>query len=45
MIDHIWRERRAIGRYSLGLGGPVRRGLFRVLLRLERGEIVTGAEP
>jgi CelD/BcsL family acetyltransferase involved in cellulose biosynthesis len=45
MIDHIWRERRAIGRYSLGLGGPVRRGLFKALLRLERGEIVTGAEP
>jgi CelD/BcsL family acetyltransferase involved in cellulose biosynthesis len=45
MIDHIWRERRAIGRYSLGLGGPVRRSLFRALLRLERGEIVTGAKP
>lgn len=45
MIDHIWRERRAIGHFSLGIGGPLRRGLFNVLLRLERGEIVNGVEP
>ncbi len=44
MIDHIWRERRTIGRYSLGIGGPVRRALFKALLRLERGEIMSGTE-
>jgi CelD/BcsL family acetyltransferase involved in cellulose biosynthesis len=45
MIDHIWRERRAIGRYSLGIGGPLRRGLFKTLLRFEQGQTLTGAEP
>ncbi|WP_296681241.1 GNAT family N-acetyltransferase [Novosphingobium sp.] len=37
MIDHIWRERRAIGRLSIAIGGPLRRGLFRQIARLERG--------
>lgn len=45
MIDHIWRERRAIGRYSLGIGGPARRALFKALLRLERGQLDDGAQP
>ncbi|WEK47695.1 MAG: GNAT family N-acetyltransferase [Candidatus Andeanibacterium colombiense] len=31
MIDHVWRERRAIGRYSIGIGGPLRRAAFRAL--------------
>ncbi|MBO9499473.1 MAG: GNAT family N-acetyltransferase [Novosphingobium sp.] len=31
MIDHFWRERRAIGRYSIGIGGTLRRALFRTI--------------
>jgi len=31
MIDHFWRERRAIGRYSIGIGGTLRRTAFRAL--------------
>lgn len=38
MIDHIWRERRAIGRISIAIGGPLRRTLFRQIARLERGQ-------
>jgi CelD/BcsL family acetyltransferase involved in cellulose biosynthesis len=37
MIDHIWRERRAVGRVSIAIGGKVRRALFKQLLRLELG--------
>lgn len=37
MIDHIWRERRAIGRLNLAIGGPVRRALFGALARRETG--------
>lgn len=37
MIDHIWRERREIGRLSIAIGGPLRRALFRQLVRLELG--------
>lgn len=37
MIDHIWRERRAIGRLSIAIGGRARRALFRQLLRAELG--------
>jgi hypothetical protein len=36
MIDHIWRERRAVGHVSIGIGGAVRRGLFGQVLRRER---------
>jgi CelD/BcsL family acetyltransferase involved in cellulose biosynthesis len=28
MIDHIWRERRAMGRLSIAIGGPLRRLAF-----------------
>jgi hypothetical protein len=28
MIDSLWRERRAIGRYSIAIGGHARRALF-----------------
>jgi len=35
MIDHIWRERRAIGRISIAIGGTLRRSLFRQLVRME----------
>lgn len=35
MIDHIWRERRAVGRISIAIGGKLRRAVFGFLLRLE----------
>ena len=35
MIDHIWRERRAIGRLSIAIGGWPRRALFSRLLAAE----------
>ncbi|MEW9855854.1 GNAT family N-acetyltransferase [Novosphingobium sp. M1R2S20] len=35
MIDHIWRERRSIGRISIAIGGPARRFAFRQLVRAE----------
>lgn len=28
MIDHLWRERRALGRLSIAIGGSLRRALF-----------------
>lgn len=43
MIDHIWRERRAIGRFSIAIGGRVRRALFRQLVRLELGRRPAGS--
>jgi CelD/BcsL family acetyltransferase involved in cellulose biosynthesis len=42
MIDHLWRERRAVGRISLGIGGPLRRLAFSALLRLELGRHPAG---
>jgi len=44
MIDHIWGERRAIGRISLGIGGAVRRLTFSALLRLELGRHPAGLD-
>lgn len=35
MIDHIWRERRPIGRMSIAIGGAIRRALFTRLLGAE----------
>lgn len=35
MIDHLWRERRAIGRVSIAVGGILRRALFARLVRAE----------
>ncbi len=35
MIDHIWRERRSIGRVSIAIGGRMRRAVFQQLARLE----------
>jgi hypothetical protein len=40
MIDHIWREKRAVARVSVAIGGPGRRALARRILRAE-----TGREP
>ena len=37
MIDHIWRERRPIGRLSIAIGGRVRRALFARLVKAELG--------
>ncbi len=42
MIDHLWRERRAVGRVSIGIGGTVRRTLFSRLLKAELGRRPTG---
>jgi len=44
MIDHVWRERRAIGRLSLGIGGQLRRLAFSALLRLELGRHPAGLD-
>jgi CelD/BcsL family acetyltransferase involved in cellulose biosynthesis len=35
MIDHIWRERRTVGRVSIAIGGPLRRKAFGLLARAE----------
>ncbi len=45
MIDHIWRERRAIGRLSIAIGGTLRRALFRQLLKAELGRNPSGVTP
>lgn len=37
MIDHFWRERRAIGRISIAIGGPLRRAGFAAIVRAEKG--------
>ncbi|HEX4847735.1 MAG TPA: GNAT family N-acetyltransferase [Novosphingobium sp.] len=42
MIDHIWRERRAIGHVSIAIGGRLRRAAFGALLRRELGGSPTG---
>ncbi|MBC2668161.1 GNAT family N-acetyltransferase [Novosphingobium piscinae] len=42
MIDHLWRERRAIGRLSIAIGGRLRRGAFRLLARAEGGTTAPG---
>jgi hypothetical protein len=43
MIDHIWRERRAIGHISIAIGGPLRRAIFRSLVRAEIARMLHGA--
>ena len=45
MIDHIWRERRALGRISVGIGGRLRRGLFSRLLKFELRRNPAGIAP
>ncbi len=42
MIDHIWRERRAVGRISIAIGGRLRRLVFTRLLNAELGRNPTG---
>ncbi|MDP3906979.1 GNAT family N-acetyltransferase [Novosphingobium sp.] len=45
MIDHIWRERRAIGRVSIAIGGPLRRFAFRLIAKAELGRNPAGLTP
>lgn len=45
MIDHIWRERRSIGRLSIAIGGPLRRSLFARLLKAELSRMSAPQEP
>ena len=42
MIDHIWRERRSLGRISIAIGGKLRRRAFAQLLKLELGRNPAG---
>ncbi|MFM5916363.1 MAG: GNAT family N-acetyltransferase [Novosphingobium sp.] len=42
MIDHIWRERRAIGRFSIAIGGKLRRTAFAQLAKAELRRNPTG---
>jgi CelD/BcsL family acetyltransferase involved in cellulose biosynthesis len=44
MIDHFWRERRAIAAHSIGIGGAVRRLLFRTIAACEAGTAAKGIE-
>lgn len=45
MIDHIWRERRPIGRLSIAIGGPLRRLIFRLIAKAELGRNPAGLTP
>lgn len=45
MIDHIWRERRTIGCWSIAIGGRVRRAIFGRLLRTELARNPAGSGP
>lgn len=42
MIDHIWRERRAVGRLSIAIGGKLRRAAFARLVHAELGRNPAG---
>jgi len=44
MIDHIWRERRAVSRHNLAIGGGARRLLFRALAARETGRDARGIQ-
>ena len=45
MIDHLWSERRAVGRISIAIGGPLRRRAFRLLLKAELRRNPVGLKP
>lgn len=45
MIDHFWRERRAVGRLSVGIGGTLRRRAFALILAAELRRHPTGIDP
>ena len=44
MIDHLWRERRGIGRVSVAIGGLLRRAAFSRFVRAEMGRSPAGVE-
>ena len=44
MIDHIWRERRPVSRWSIAIGGPARRRLFHHVLKAEMGRKSEGPD-
>ena len=44
MIERIWRERRAIGRVSIAIGGRLRRAAFHRILKAELARNPTGVE-
>ncbi|RXZ66671.1 GNAT family N-acetyltransferase [Pelagerythrobacter rhizovicinus] len=43
MIERIWREKRAMVRVNVAIGGPLRRALFRPILRAESRGKARGA--
>jgi CelD/BcsL family acetyltransferase involved in cellulose biosynthesis len=45
MIDHLWRERRSIGRLSIAIGGTLRRAAFRRFVRAEMARNSSGPRP
>lgn len=45
MIDHLWRERRSIGRLSIAIGGGLRRSAFRHFVRAEIARNPAGPTP
>lgn len=44
MIDHLWRERRSIGRLSIAIGGRLRRAAFRQFVRAETARHPAGPQ-
>jgi len=42
MIDHFWREKRAVTRHNLGIGGTMRRMAFRLIAVKETGSLPRG---
>jgi len=45
MIDHFWRERRAVGRISIAIGGALRRTFFGKLVSAETARNPAGPPP
>lgn len=45
MIDHLWRERREMGRLSIAIGGTLRRAAFRRFVRAEMARNPAGPRP
>ncbi len=45
MIDHIWRERRAVGRLSIAVGGAMRRSVFSAMVKAELRRNPAGLKP
>lgn len=45
MIDHLWRERRAVGRISIAIGGRLRRAVFRRIAAAELSRRPVGVAP